>query len=235
MTDHKRSSLSRSVAERKSSYPLRLHHKEAGKSTSPIKKTREYGSNHPSKGRRRFGRPSILTDGSPSASSHAIAEGTAYATRRENREDEVSLLHGGNSASGFQPMDVDFESRGWENEGGISVTNEGARDLSLDESDEMFAEAVEADVVGFIPICGNSKFVVEGWSRVLARGTVRTSFCRLVTNERKYTGCVVSLRGGEKRRRGSVGLSLWEWGCSMRSQTILYRMRDINVWGIEDR
>lgn len=177
MTDRQKSSLSRSVAERQSLYPLRLHHNEAGKSTSPIKKTRKYNSEHSSKGRRRFERSAILTHASPSVS-YPIPGGTAPAERREIQPsgNEVTVLHRGNDASEFQAMDTAFESGGWEDDRRMAVANEGVRNLSLDESDEMYAEAVEADVVGFIPVCGNSMFVVEGWSRVLGRGTVRISF-----------------------------------------------------------
>ena len=136
MTDHQKSSLSWSVAERKSSYPLRIHHHEAGVSTSPIKKTRTYNSEYSLKGQRHLEHSNILTRSSPSAPypiSGVEGVGRAPAESAGRREvqpsdNEATLLHGRNTASEFspQPMDVDFRSRGWENEGEISVANEGS-------------------------------------------------------------------------------------------------------------
>lgn len=104
--------------------------------------------------------------------------GTAPAGSREVLGDnEGTLVQARDTACEFspQPMDMGLENGGWENEVGMSMANEGVTSPLLDESDEMFAEAVEADVVGFIPISGNSMFVVEGWSRVLGRGMVHIS------------------------------------------------------------
>lgn len=91
---------------------------------------------------------------------------------------EKTLWDEKNTAEEFSPqlMDVDCGGGEWGEEEGVSgMSMTDIRSSLLDESDEMYAEAVEADVVGFIPISGNSMFVVEGWSRTLHRGTVRTS------------------------------------------------------------
>lgn len=177
MTDQQKSSLSRSVTERKSSYPLRIHHNDAGKSTSPVKKNRVYNAGRSSKVHRQFPRSTLLIrDVSSAPYPMPGVRGASAGSREVLSDKEETLVHAGDTTCEFAPppsMDVDFETGGWGDER-MSIAMEGTSSPLLDESDELYAEAVEADVVGFIPISGNSMFVVEGWSRVLSRGTVRT-------------------------------------------------------------
>lgn len=165
--------LCRAVAETENLYPLRLRHEDVGESTSPVKKRRYYEGAHPSMGQKRKAR---VADARVAASKAILdIQGTSHKDIRKqgttgiakNVVESARVVMDTRIKAPDESMDV------WEGEVGYGlvkdIDHEGS---SLDEMDERYAEAVEAGVVGFVPIVGGM-FVVEGWSRTMNQGTVR--------------------------------------------------------------
>lgn len=159
--------LCQAVADTEDLYPLRLRHEDVSESTSPVKKRRHYEGAHATMGQKRKARVAV-SKAALNVQGTCVKETTGIA-KDVVESDRVAMDSSGDTRTEapVESMDV------WMNEDEYGMVGDGNREgLSLDEMDERYAEAVEAGVVGFIPIIGGM-FVVEGWSRIMNQGTVR--------------------------------------------------------------